>query len=255
MDGPEDSRRDTLWRRIHDDLLADIRAGNYSPGDRLPTEAELGRRFGVNRHTVRRALAELREADIIHVRRGSGAFVAQKQVGYEIGPRTRFSQNITAIGREPTHAVLRVETVRAGNRERGPLELDSEAMVHVIETLNSADDTPIVYARHSFPADRMPDFPAHIRETQSVTEAFRRSGIPDYVRAWTRLIADRPGPMIAQHLRMSEGRPCLRTESLNLDPQGRPVQYGHSWFCSDRVQLVVDRASFSGDIVPDGEPV
>jgi DNA-binding GntR family transcriptional regulator len=36
----------------------------------------------------------------------------------------------------------------------------------------------------------------------------------------------------------------LRSESLDADADGRPVEYGVAWFCSERVQLVVDRSSF-----------
>ena len=43
---------------------------------------------------------------------------------------------------------------------------------------------------------------------------------------------------------MPETSPVLRSESLDADAGGRPVEYGISWFCSERVQLVVDRSSF-----------
>ena len=53
--------RPPLWTAIRDTLLKEIAQGHYAPGARLPTEAHLSERFGVNRHTVRRALAQLAE--------------------------------------------------------------------------------------------------------------------------------------------------------------------------------------------------
>jgi GntR family phosphonate transport system transcriptional regulator len=50
--------------------------------------------------------------------------------------------------------------------------------------------------------------------------------------------------MIARHLRLPETSPVLRSESLDIDSDDRPVEYGVTWFCSERVQLVVDRTSF-----------
>ena len=64
-----------IWRQIHDTLMDEIEAGTYPAGARLPTEAALARRFQVNRHTVRRAIAVLREAGLVHPRRGAGVFV------------------------------------------------------------------------------------------------------------------------------------------------------------------------------------
>ena len=99
----------TLWQGIHDTLAGEIGAARYAPGAKLPTEAELARRFGVNRHTVRRALAALAEAGRIHVRRGAGAFVTQARLDYAIGPRTRFSQNLADAGHTPERTLLRIE--------------------------------------------------------------------------------------------------------------------------------------------------
>ena len=48
-----------IWRRIAETVGAEIASGTFAQGDRLPTEAALSRRFGVNRHTVRRAVRDL----------------------------------------------------------------------------------------------------------------------------------------------------------------------------------------------------
>jgi DNA-binding transcriptional MocR family regulator len=51
--------RSALWREIAETLEVEIARGHAAAGARLPTEAELAARFGVNRHTVRHALADL----------------------------------------------------------------------------------------------------------------------------------------------------------------------------------------------------
>jgi len=234
----------SLWRGIRDTLTGEIAAGRYAPGAKLPTEAALARRFGVNRHTVRRALAALSEAGQIHVRRGAGAFVTRPRVDYAIGPRTRFSQNLSAAGLTPARHILRIETLNADDNERGKLGLDKGAQVHVTESVSEADGSPITYSRMAFPADRLPGLPKALAEAASITAALAHVGIDDYQRLWTRLTAERPGAMIARHLRMREASPVLRTESLDTDARGRSICYGVSWFCSERVQLVVDRSSF-----------
>ncbi len=61
-----------LWRQIAGQIQADIASGTCKPGTRLPTEAELSVRFGVNRHTVRRALEELSRDGLVRVEQGRG---------------------------------------------------------------------------------------------------------------------------------------------------------------------------------------
>jgi GntR family transcriptional regulator len=66
-----------LYRRVVDALRQDIAGGRAAVGDRLPTEDELGRRFGVSRHTVREALRALREEGLIESRQGAGSTVVR----------------------------------------------------------------------------------------------------------------------------------------------------------------------------------
>jgi GntR family phosphonate transport system transcriptional regulator len=235
----------TLWQHIHDTLSHEISAGRYAPGAKLPTEAELSDRFAVNRHTVRRAMAVLAQAGRIHVRRGAGAFVTQARLDYAIGPRTRFSQNLTAAGHAPARHLLRIETLAADATERRHLALPRGAQVHIAESVSHADGVPVTYKRMAFPAARLPTLPQALRDAPSITAALAHCGIADYQRLWTRLTAERPGAMIARHLRMPESNPVLRSESLDVGAMGEPVEYGISWFCSERIQLVVDRSSFS----------
>jgi DNA-binding LacI/PurR family transcriptional regulator len=59
-------------------LLAEISAGKYGESDRLPSEAQLVKRFKVTRPTVARALRDLVADGIIERRAGSGSFVRNK---------------------------------------------------------------------------------------------------------------------------------------------------------------------------------
>ncbi len=58
-----------------------IASGEYRPGDRLPSEADLCATYGVSRMTVRRALQELTREDVIEAEHGRGTFVKLPQLG------------------------------------------------------------------------------------------------------------------------------------------------------------------------------
>jgi GntR family transcriptional regulator len=65
------------YRRIADDLLAQIKDGEYPPGSRLPTKAELMDRYHVAVNTVERAIEELRRAGVVETAQGAGMFVRE----------------------------------------------------------------------------------------------------------------------------------------------------------------------------------
>lgn len=231
--------RQALWTAIAATLTDEIGAGRYRPGDKLPTEAELSRRFGVNRHTVRRALAALEDAGLTHARQGAGVFVAVRPTDYPIGRRVRFHQNLKAAGQAPDRKILLTETRSADPREAEALDLAPGAPVHVYEGVSLADGAPIALFRSVFPADRFPGLLAALAETRSVTAALARGGVADYTRASTRLTAKLASPTQALHLALRQGAPILRAVAVNVDAEGRPVEYGHTWFAGDRVSLVV----------------
>jgi DNA-binding GntR family transcriptional regulator len=65
----------TRYGRVAQALLAEISAGRYPVGSRIPTEAELEARFRVSRHTVRAAIRYLRELGMVSSRAGIGTTV------------------------------------------------------------------------------------------------------------------------------------------------------------------------------------
>jgi GntR family transcriptional regulator, phosphonate transport system regulatory protein len=228
-----------LWQAIALALSAEIARGLYGPGDRLPTEAQLAGRFGVNRHTVRHALAHLGEAGLTHSRRGAGVFVKARPTDYPLGRRVRFHQNLAASGRTASRRTLLLDTRRADPAEAEALRLDPGAAVHVYEGLSFADGLPIGLFRSVFEAARFPGLLAALAETQSVTAALAREGLADYTRATTRLTAKIARGTRAALLQLPEGAPLLRSEALNIDPAGQPVESGITWFAGDRVTLTV----------------
>jgi GntR family phosphonate transport system transcriptional regulator len=234
--------RAALWNAIHDTLAEEIGRGHYGPGDRLPTEAQLAERFGVNRHTVRRALAALAEADIVFARRGAGVFVRHAPTPYPIGRRTRFHQNLLAANRVPEKRILHLETRSASAQEAQALRIDAGASVHVYEGLSLSDGLPLATFRSVFPAGRFPKLLSALRENRSVTRTFAAHGIADYTRAHTEVTAETASRTQAALLEIRAGDPILKTTGTNVDTGGAPIEIGSSWFAADRVVLTVSDA-------------
>lgn len=231
--------RKTIWSSIAATLRHEIAAGTYPPGARLPTEAALSARFGVNRHTLRRALADLAEAGIVVSRRGSGVFVAARPTDYRLGRRVRFHQNVAASGRTPSRRITRLETCRAAPGETEALKLAEGDEVHVVEGVSLADGQPLAAFRSVFPAARFPGLLAAMEEKPSITAALTACGLTDYTRRETRLTARLADPVLALALQTGPGAPVLRSVAVNVDASGAPVEYGTTWFAGDRVTLTV----------------
>ncbi len=65
-----------IHAQIKEYLLAAIRSGEYGPGDRLPTEDQLTKKFQTSKSPVRQALDILRMEGVIYRHPGRGTFVS-----------------------------------------------------------------------------------------------------------------------------------------------------------------------------------
>lgn len=229
-----------LWRQIANHIQQDIATGARPPGSRLPTEAELSHQFGVNRHTVRRALEELSRGGLVRIEQGRGTFVAEDVLEYTVEPRTRFTEWIRRHNMEPSGKVLQLREIAADSHVANGLGIRTGARVVLLERLGLADDRPVSLARHYFPSARLNGLMEALRSTPRITEALRSVGVEDYMRQMTRVTARMPTPTEADLLRMPRTRPVLVAENINVDRAGAVVEFGVGCYPTPRVQIVFE---------------
>jgi GntR family transcriptional regulator, phosphonate transport system regulatory protein len=230
----------TLWRRIADELQQDIAGGHYASGERLPGENDMARRFGVNRHTVRRALADLAERGLVRAARGSGTYVDASRLSYPIGARTRFSEIVGRAGHAPEGRLIAHHREPASPDIAGRLGLSDGAPVVCLEILRSADGVPISTATSHVPEALMPDAARVFARLRSMTKTLAHYGIDDYRRRRTSIKAALADSVQAERLGLSPGRPLLIVESIDVTRDGWPVLTTQARMSADRVELVVE---------------
>jgi GntR family phosphonate transport system transcriptional regulator len=228
------------WRQIADEIEADIRSGRLGPGMQLPTESQLATRFGVNRHTVRRSLAELASRGLVRATQGRGTFVEERPIAYPIGARTRFSENVSRAGREAGGQLLDALVTTADRQVAAMLGLAEDAAVVRLDTVRLADGAPISLGTAFFPLPRFAGLIDAYRSLGTISQALEACGVADYRRHETRISARAAGPEEALKLDLAPGRLLLTVESLNVDAEGAAIQFTRAAFSVDRTELVVE---------------
>jgi len=79
-------RRDSLSSIVAKGIAERIESGEFSVGDKLPIEAQLGETYNVSRTVVREAIAHLRSEGLVESRQGVGVFVSGQNGVLKISP-------------------------------------------------------------------------------------------------------------------------------------------------------------------------
>ena len=153
-----------LWRQIADNIRTDIGSGVFDEARKLTPEHELARRFGVNRHTVREAIASLVHEGVLRSEQGRGTFVQQRRrFAYPIGPRTRFSTGLDGQAHALRGLLIAHAYAEASEAVAAGLEIKPGARVLRLETMSEADGQPLSRATSYFDAERFDGHRADFR--------------------------------------------------------------------------------------------
>ena len=230
-----------LWRQIADRIRAAIADGNYDETGKVPPEAALAVSFGVNRHTVRAALAALAQEGIVRPVQGVGTLIMRRErLNFPISRRTRFSEGIGEQARELSGHVLDHSEEPASVIVAAALSIAPMTPVLRVESVRTADRRPVSRSTAWFVLPRFHGVAEAFAATGSVTAALKACGVEDYVRVKTEISAVHAEPGDLADLGLAPGAIVLVTQALNADADGMPIQYAVSRFPADQVQFTVE---------------
>ncbi len=225
-----------LYHQLQEALLEEIRLGNKKPGDILPTEAQLAKRYGVSRATARQALRALSDKGLIERRQGVGTFVGPGKIIELLPGLVSFSQEMRARGYGVTSSVLSVEKVPAPHDVARELAQPSGTRVLRVIRLRHIDNQPIVLSTSYLLPAVSPDDDF----TQSIYELLERSYGVSVVAGRTRIEAVGASPEDAALLLIRPGFPCLSIRWIGVSSHGNPVEYSSALYRGDRYSYEVE---------------
>lgn len=219
------------------DLMAD-----HSPGSPVPTERELAEHFSTSRTTVRQAIAELVAEGRLERTQGRGTFIAQPKLMH-VRQLTSFTQDLQALGRNPSSVVLAITREPANKEVAEHLSMQPGATVHRVERLRSVADEPIAHEIAYLPGP-LPRLRAELESRGSLYQTLREAYGIELTRVEDVVETALADPVGASLLGVDTGLPMLLVHRTAWDADGRPVEWTRSVFRGDRFRFVA-RSSMS----------
>lgn len=222
----------SMYRQIADALREKISAGELKPGDALPTESSLQEAFNVSRVTVRQALKLLTEEQIVESIQGSGTYVKEERVNYDIYQLTGFYEKL-ADRNVDTHSEVSIfEVLKADAKLAEKLNLSHDDKVWHVKRVRFIKQKPVNLEETWMPLALFPDLTWEVMENSKY----------HYVEQIKKLVIDRseqelvpimPSEEAIAALSLDPAKPILEKVSRGFLKDGRVFEYSRNVFNTD----------------------
>lgn len=146
-----------LYEQLKTAIKNDIVSGIYKSGDRMPSEMELEKQYQVSRITVRRAIKELCDEEILIRRQGKGTFVLGSERCVRLnGPTGGFHDLMEQQGKKIDVSILEKEIIKVKPAYARDLQIEPDDDVVFMKRIMYADDIPVMIDMAYLPLKRFP---------------------------------------------------------------------------------------------------
>ena len=140
-----------LYVQLMEELETSIRNGVYKPGDKIMTEAEMAKEYGVSLITVRKAVGSLMEKGLVVRKQGKGTFVTKPKYSRNMKKLQSFTEMCEQMGVKPGAQVLENRLIAADKKVADRLGIEPGSNVVYISRLRLADGEPVQVEKSYFP--------------------------------------------------------------------------------------------------------
>lgn len=232
-------RSTPLYVQLKNKLQDQILMGELGPGVLLPTEMQLCKEYGVSRITVRRALDELANIDLIERVQGRGSIVKARKVGQSQSQIQGFTKSIKKQGKAPGAKLLEKKLI-VGNKSLLELFDLPETETHHFwrfRRLRYLNEKPAVimnaYVKKSL-GDKMNNYDL---DANSFYYLFKEITNRELVDSRAIITAVTASPDIASILNTYTGAPLIWFRGITFTEGHVPIEVNYSLFLGELFQF------------------
>jgi len=232
-----------LYRQLKAILASQINRGELRPHEKLPSERDLCRDFGISRMTVRHALATMTQAGLVYTQPGKGVFVADPRLSFDLRVSlSGFTEDVLRSGATPSSVVLEARLCQATPESAGALHVAEGAELAVVRRLRRVDNVPLAVQTSYLPHRLCPNILQHDLATHSLMRILGKEYGLRLVRAEQSARAVLASPEERELLGLADPAPVMSTERTTYLDTGEVIEFSLGTFCGDwyRLQFELD---------------
>ncbi|USD67252.1 GntR family transcriptional regulator [Vibrio sp. SCSIO 43136] len=220
-----------LYRKIADAIREQISTGVYKVGEALPTEAQLREEFSVSRVTVRQALKLLIENEELESIQGSGTYVKENKVNYDIYRQSSFAEKWAHLDGVTHSDVLAFEIQTASLTMAEHLDISEGDKIFYVKRVRFLDENPITVEETWMPTDMFPDLTYQVMQGSKYEFIEKQKGMV-IDRSEQEIIPVLPPQDIAELLDIDPAVPIIEKRTRGYLADDTVFEYSRNLFKS-----------------------
>ena len=221
-------------------LRGQLEDGRYRAGERLPSEPDLARDFGISRATLREAVRILVEEGYLRRVHGSGTYAARRpMLRNSLDINFGVTDLIRAMGRTPSTVESSREVRTADADTAVALGIEEGDEVVMLRRVRAADGTPVVLSIDVLPAALVGDGDAEPLQDSIYHFLAERGTQVDHGVA--RILPALADPFAARGAAVPVGTLLLYLHQVDYDAAGEPVVLSREYHVAEAFEVSVYR--------------
>ncbi|MXU64401.1 GntR family transcriptional regulator [Oceanomicrobium pacificus] len=227
-----------LYHQLFIDLRRQILDGRWKPGHPFPKDSDIEAAYDVSRITVRQAVSQLVDANLVLRFRGRGSFVSSLIRSDAPVNHRLVRDEIRALGMKPSHRNLGpIEIFEVSDLTAKQMHCEIGDEVQILQRLHLADDRPFCTESIMLLKDRYDGiFDRVVSGKEELTDAYKRFGV-NVVKSEQTVNAMMPSEERREKLGMPDGVPALVVERIGFLDTNEPVDVRRLYYRGDRFSL------------------
>ncbi len=235
-----------LYKEVKEKIIQALSEGKWQAGDKLPVESDLADMYGVSKSTIRAAVGELVDANILVRKQGKGTFVATEKVSRNL---YRFFHLVDASGKRhyPVRQLLSISREAATEKTIDALQLYrySDRDVFSIHMLFKINGRAVGRSNPCVPVALFPGLDAKEFQPDDVSlySLYHTMYNINVIRVEANVGVSSATPAVARELGVRPQAPLLRIERIAYTYQDVPVEYRTILLDTSEIQYRIEQGS------------
>ena len=235
-------KKTSLSTQAKEQFLELCEKGTFTPGQRIPSEAEMSRLFGISRETWRSSLGQLRREGILYSKHGAGTYLLDSthKIENDLSELRSLSDMIRNAGIVECDPEITITNENPSSEVAQMLRIEKDESVCVIKRTRYSESGVICSSINYIPAP-LADELDYNNPPFSIFHYLEEKKNIQVTRSTTKIVIPRKGdPILSELLKLRDGS-ILGLKQLHFDARGNPAMYSIDYLRCDLFDFSITR--------------